>query len=95
MGRSEVGHDVKCRGQARGRAPGACGSQWGLNEPQYNGRSIKLGSELIWFMFQRGYSTWTVVVARAAAGRLVGGAASGRDDGGLDQSDNGEGEGMG
>lgn len=62
--------------------------------PQYNARSIKLGSELVWFVFQRGYSIWIVVVARVAAGRLVGDAALGRDDGGLDQ-DNGEGEGMG
>lgn len=63
------------------------------NGAQYNGRSIKLGSELFWFMFQRDYSTWIAVVARVAAGRPEGGAAPGRDDGGLDQSDNGEGEG--
>lgn len=67
----------------------------GGNGAQYSGRSIKLGSGLIWSMLQRGDSAWTGVVARAAAGRPVGGAGSGRGDGGSDQSDDSDGEGMG
>lgn len=31
----------------------------------------KLDSKLIWFMFERDYSDWIVVIARVAAGRPV------------------------